>query len=191
MDTPLDYSFFEIADMTDILEEKPRPQLKKTVQKVATDEVNEDNEPIEKYQTRCLRLNNNLLAELTGFMSVLEQLLVEPNILTWVDISFNEMTKISACLCDLPELQILYLHGNSINDIDEVDKLIGIPKLQKLTLHGNPIENAVKNYRWHILSLIPHLRNFDMSAITKSDRATAITWKKSNPKKKKKKPSEA
>ena len=45
-------------------------------------------------------------------------------------------------LCDFQSLQILYFHGNHVEDIREVDKLSGLPKLTKLSLHGNPIEKA-------------------------------------------------
>ena len=44
-------------------------------------------------------------------------------------------------LCQFQNLQILYLHGNTITNLNEVDKLIELPNLKKLTLHGNPIEN--------------------------------------------------
>jgi len=44
-------------------------------------------------------------------------------------------------LCDFPNLQILYLHGNLIADINEVDKLRTVKSVKKLALHGNPIEN--------------------------------------------------
>jgi len=39
--------------------------------------------------------------------------------------------------CEFPSLQILYLHGNSIKDITEVDKLAKLQMLRKLALHGN------------------------------------------------------
>ena len=37
-------------------------------------------------------------------------------------------------------MEILYLHGNSISNIKEVDKLANLSGLRKLTLHGNEIE---------------------------------------------------
>ena len=46
----------------------------------------------------------------------------------------------SQILLDFTNLEILYLHGNSIADIKEVDKLAGLRNLRKLTLHGNGIE---------------------------------------------------
>ena len=44
-------------------------------------------------------------------------------------------------LLTFPNLQILYLHGNQINDMKEVEKLAKISTLKKLSLHGNPVEN--------------------------------------------------
>jgi len=41
--------------------------------------------------------------------------------------------------CEFPSLQILYLHGNSIKDITEVDKLAKLKLLRKLALHGNSV----------------------------------------------------
>ncbi len=43
-------------------------------------------------------------------------------------------------LCDFRSLQILYLQGNQIKDLHQVDKLSGMPKLRKLNLHGNPVD---------------------------------------------------
>lgn len=43
-------------------------------------------------------------------------------------------------------LSVLYLHGNSIQRMGEVNKLAVLPRLRSLTLHGNPIEEE-KGYR--------------------------------------------
>lgn len=43
-------------------------------------------------------------------------------------------------------LRNLNLHGNSIQQLSEVDKLAVLPHLRSLTLHGNPIEEE-KGYR--------------------------------------------
>jgi len=44
--------------------------------------------------------------------------------------------------CDFPSLQILYLHGNLIKDIKEVDKLAKLESLRKLALHGNLMDET-------------------------------------------------
>lgn len=42
-------------------------------------------------------------------------------------------------LTQLKELRLLYLHGNYISKLSEVDKLAVLPSLHTITLHGNPI----------------------------------------------------
>jgi Leucine-rich repeat (LRR) protein len=42
---------------------------------------------------------------------------------------------------EFENLQILYLHGNLIKDLKEIEKLNVMKSLRKLTLHGNPVEN--------------------------------------------------
>jgi len=44
--------------------------------------------------------------------------------------------------CEFPSLQILYLHGNAIKDIKEVDKLAKLKSLRKLALHGNSLHTT-------------------------------------------------
>ena len=75
---------------------------------------------------------------------------------------------------ELTELKVLYLHGNEIDKILEVDKLSQLPKLKSLTLHGNPIETGNREaYKQYVVATVPQLKTFDFSGITKSDRATA------------------
>lgn len=50
-------------------------------------------------------------------------------------------------LCELHGLRVLYLHGNNIFILSEVDRLGALPHLHSITLHGNPIE-ANKTYRY-------------------------------------------
>ena len=70
----------------------------------------------------------------------------------------------------------MYLHGNNIGRIAEVDKLSALTKLKSLALHGNPIETN-PGYRQYILSSLAELKSLDFSGVTKADRATAATWK--------------
>jgi len=155
----LDFSFCNLTECADLEGEEPREEGKKTIKRT------EDG----KFICRNLKLNNNSITELSSLKPSLELLLADPYMLTWLDLSFNAMTKIDPVILDLHELKIFYLHGNSISEIKEVDKLAGLPLLQKLTLHGNPVEK-VKNYKCYVLCRIPTLKNFDMSSITKNDR---------------------
>jgi len=123
----------------------------------------------------ALRLNNNQIESLVGASKALDSLLVDPKALAWLDISFNALTLIDAEVLQFPNLKVLYLHGNAIADMMEVDKLVDLPKLMSLTLHGNPIEE-LGNYHLYIISQITQLRNLDFSSVTKGNRKTASTW---------------
>ena len=78
-------------------------------------------------------------------------------------------------LLKLPNLMMLYLHGNNIFKLSEVDKLADLPKLKTLSLHGNPIETST-GYRNHVICRLPQLQTFDFSGVTKGERQTALVW---------------
>lgn len=76
-------------------------------------------------------------------------------------------------------LKTIYLHGNKIYDLTEVEKFKRLKNLTSLTLHGNPVENLV-GFRHYVLSKLPNLKHLNFSGISKADRATANVWVKSN-----------
>ncbi|KAL6471893.1 hypothetical protein MHYP_G00205430 [Metynnis hypsauchen] len=78
-------------------------------------------------------------------------------------------------LTELMELRVLYLHGNSVSDLSEVDKLGTLPFLHTVTLHGNAME-FVQGYRGYVISTVPHLKMMDFSAVTKQERVMASVW---------------
>ncbi|KAG7237706.1 hypothetical protein INR49_031890, partial [Caranx melampygus] len=78
-----------------------------------------------KYVSCSMLLSNNQLPNIIGLLDILNQFLV---------------------LCEIHELRSLYLHGNSIPKIAEVDKLRELQHLRSITLHGNGMENH-KGYR--------------------------------------------
>lgn len=177
VDVPLDMSFMNLSIVEDLTTiQEPRPVGTKGQAPMRNDE--------EKFMTRIIRLNNNYFSDLSKFHGVMESIMAEPLLLSWIDLSFNSLTKIDDVFCQFRNLQILYLHGNTIMKLSEVDKLIELPHLSKLSLHGNPIEND-KSYRLYVLTQVPQLRNFDMTAITRGDRLTADIWQKNMPIKKK------
>ncbi|XP_013413154.1 leucine-rich repeat-containing protein 51-like [Lingula anatina] len=181
---PLDFSFMTLTTCSDVLGEEPRLQSPRKSKPKKSESG--------KYLSHCLRLNNNNIADFETLEATLEKLVDDPLELQWLDLSFNELTKLDPVLGKYPNLQILYLHGNGIADLKEVDNLATCRSLRKLTLHGNPIEN-IKGYRSHVLSKLPNLADFDFSRITKADRATADTYSKLyglNKKTKKKKEAE-
>ncbi|KAJ8325144.1 hypothetical protein O5D80_006103 [Batrachochytrium dendrobatidis] len=164
---PLDYSFKEVSQITDILAEEPRNIKKITRQKPDFAQ--------EKLVT-AIRLSNNQISTLASLPSCIEQMKSLSNI-TWLDLSFNALTTIDSSLLLLSNLKVLYLHANHIDDVAEVEKLSNLSHLFNLTLHGNTMENT-KTYRSIVLLFIPRLKHLDFCAITKQDRTVSNTLAK-------------
>ncbi|XP_035121453.3 leucine-rich repeat-containing protein 51 isoform X1 [Callithrix jacchus] len=170
---PLDYSFRSIHIIQDLVNEEPRTGLR-TLKRSKSG----------KSLTQSLWLNNNVLNDLRDLNQVASKLLEHPENLAWIDLSFNDLTSIDPVLTTFFNLSILYLHGNSIQHLGEVNKLAVLPRLRSLTLHGNPMEEE-KGYRQYVLCTLPHITTFDFSGVTKADRTTAEVWKRMNIKPKK------
>ena len=49
----------------------------------------------DKYHGMSLKLNNNMLKDITGLPAALESLMFNPMELTWIDLSCNELSTIS------------------------------------------------------------------------------------------------
>ncbi|XP_058490570.1 leucine rich repeat containing 51 [Solea solea] len=165
---PVDLSFKHISSLTDAWSVEPtrglRP-LKRNSQM--------------KYNSHCLRLNNNNIVDLDELQMTINHFLAEPSQLAWLDLSFNKITHIDHVLCELHELRVLYLHGNSIFILSEVEKLGVLPYLHTITLHGNAIE-ANKSYRKRVISALPRLKTMDFSAVTQQERVMANIWYHNN-----------
>ncbi|XP_059187344.1 leucine rich repeat containing 51 isoform X2 [Centropristis striata] len=132
-----------------------------------------------KYISCSLRLNNNNITHLHDLQKTVNHFLVEPSHLAWLDLSFNKISHIDQVLFELHELRMLYLHGNSIFILSEVDRLGVLPHLHTITLHGNPIETN-KAYRNRVISALPRLKTMDFSAVTRQERVMAKIWHHSN-----------
>uniref|UniRef100_A0A287D2K6 Leucine-rich repeat-containing protein 51 n=1 Tax=Ictidomys tridecemlineatus TaxID=43179 RepID=A0A287D2K6_ICTTR len=139
-------------------------------------------EPPLDYSFRSIHVIQDLISEepRVGLRPILEH----PENLAWIDLSFNDLTSIDPILTTFFNLSVLYLHGNSIQSLGEVNKLAVLPRLRSLTLHGNPIEEE-KGYRQYVLCTLPRITTFDFSGVTKADRTTAEVWKRMNIKPKK------
>uniref|UniRef100_A0A8C9DLC5 Transmembrane O-methyltransferase n=1 Tax=Prolemur simus TaxID=1328070 RepID=A0A8C9DLC5_PROSS len=170
---PLDYSFRSIQIIQDLVSEEPRPGLRPLRHSKSG-----------KSLTQSLWLNNNVLNDLKDFSQVVSQLLEYPQNLAWIDLSFNDLTSIDPVLTTFFNLSVIYLHGNSIHRLGEVNKLAVLPRLRSLTLHGNPMEEE-KGYRHYVLCTLPRITTLDFSGVTKADRTTAEVWKRMNIKPKK------
>uniref|UniRef100_A0A8P4GA70 Leucine-rich repeat-containing protein 51 n=1 Tax=Dicentrarchus labrax TaxID=13489 RepID=A0A8P4GA70_DICLA len=123
-------------------------------------------------ETDCCLFDSDLQKPVSHFLA-------EPSQLAWLDLSFNEISHIDQVLCELRELRVLYLHGNSIYILSEVDRLGVLPHLHTITLHGNVIETN-KAYRNHVISALPRLKTMDFSAVTRQERVMAKIWHHSN-----------
>lgn len=170
---PLDFSYMQLTCLEDADKEDPRKPVPAK---------NEEG----KYEGRSLRMYNNKILDISSIKAYLDKTFVNPSMIAWLDLSYNSLTTISP-VAELTSLQILYLHGNNITNLKEVDHLTSLTNLSKLMLHGNEIDKT-KGYRMYVLSKMPWVKNFDCSAVTKCEARTAQDWSKmNNPNKKKKK----
>nr|XP_046244732.1 leucine rich repeat containing 51 isoform X2 [Scatophagus argus] len=143
---PVDLSFKHISSLAEAWTEEPRISLRP---------LKRNSEM--KYPSRSLRLSNNNITDLRDLQKPISHFLAEPSQLTWLDLSFNKISHIDQVLCNLLELRVLYLHGNSIFILSEVDKLGVLPHLHTITLHGNVIETNKAYRRW--TSVLSHARS--------------------------------
>ncbi|XP_056221402.1 leucine-rich repeat-containing protein 51-like [Seriola aureovittata] len=164
---PVDLSFRSLAQISDALAAKPQNRHRSA-------KTNSEG----KYVCCSMILNNNKLPNLVGFLDVLNHFVDQPLKLMWLDMSFNKLKSIDPVLCKLHELRVLYLHGNRITKIAEVDKLKELQHLRTITLHGNEIENQ-KGYRRYVISNLTQLKMMDFSAVTRDERVMAGIWRHS------------
>ncbi|KAL5037605.1 hypothetical protein RTP6_005013 [Batrachochytrium dendrobatidis] len=94
---PLDYSFKEISQITDILAEEPRNIKKITRQKPDFAQ--------EKLVT-AIRLSNNQISTLASLPSCIEQMKSLSNI-TWLDLSFNALTTIDSSVASVQSKSVV------------------------------------------------------------------------------------
>ncbi|XP_019741465.1 leucine-rich repeat-containing protein 51 [Hippocampus comes] len=161
---PVDLSFKAISNLADTGSEEPSRGLRPLKRN-----------SVGKFQSGSLRLNNNHIRNLYDLNKTISHFMAEPSLLAWLDLSFNRITNIDKVLCELPQLRVLYLHGNRIFSLSEVDKLRSLSHLHTITLHGNVIETN-KAYRSHVISTLRGLKTMDFSVVTPQERALAQIW---------------
>lgn len=166
---PIDYSFKDLMKFEDIKATQPRYQGEKNKPKTQND----------KYVSLSLKLGYNALTEVTGIYEWASDIFLQPELLSSLDISFNCLSHIPDEILKFVGLKCLYLHGNKIKGIEEVDKLNTLTKLTSLSLHGNPIE-LLPGFRLYVIKRIPYLKQLNFSAISKADHRTANTWSQIN-----------
>jgi len=130
-----------------------------------------------KLGAKCLRVNNNRMETVEGFGHVMNLLFLEPAKLCWLDLSFNRLTIIDDELIQFVQLKSLYLHGNTIADISEVEKLIPLSKLITLTLHGNGL-HGLDDYQSFVITTLPWIKRLDFVCLTPDMKKMASRWEK-------------
>lgn len=70
-----------------------------------------------------------------------------------------------------PNVSMLYLHGNNIDDIVEVYKLRNLGKLRTLTLNKNPMCLVCEHYRSIVINLVPRVQKLDNVVVVRSERS--------------------
>ena len=85
-----------------------------------------------------------------------------------LNLSENNITFIHKDITLLPNLKILDLSNNLINDINKVKELQNIPKLIFLTLRGNKI-CLIRGYRQFIIELCPLLSHLDGAEVSEKE----------------------
>ncbi|KAF7219098.1 leucine-rich repeat-containing protein 51 isoform X2 [Nothobranchius furzeri] len=165
---PVDLSFKNISKLTDALMEEPKSSLRPLKRNAEG-----------KYISCSLRLSNNSITDLCDLQKTVSHFLAEPSHLAWLDLSFNQISHIDQALCKMHELRVLYLHGNNIYSLSELDRLGALPHLHSITLQGNPVETN-KTYRNRVISALPQLKTVDFSAVTQQERVLAKLWHQGN-----------
>ncbi|ORY26427.1 hypothetical protein BCR33DRAFT_773773 [Rhizoclosmatium globosum] len=182
--TPLDYSFKEISNVTEITTEESHRRHEVSFCK--SPPSNSHNltrtHPFKlpygagiKSITTAIRLPNNHLETLDNLFTLSAKIVESPLHIAWIDLSFNNLKVIDKELLQFPTLSTLYLHANEISDLSEIDKLVALDRLRTLTLHGNPVENS-KGYRQYTISRLITLKHLDFCAITKQDKKIAKAY---------------
>ena len=90
------------------------------------------------------------------------------------DLSQNSLTTIHDAVTQFPHLVALYLQGNAIARLKDVEKLAALPSLRRLALHSNPCVEL--HYRERVAIALPDLVRLDFACITADDRLLAKVW---------------
>ncbi|CAF2524886.1 unnamed protein product [Rotaria sp. Silwood2] len=167
----LDYSFHDAKRIEDAVSGEPR---------VASGAPNVIKEG-DRYHSYGINLNHNKLnGSLETLPNFIRKTFINPNALSIIDLSFNTFTEIPIAITQFSLLKHFHFHKNLLDDLNELDKLYTLKELKYLTLHRNPIEDNIPYLRSYVLSILPDLRSFNCTPISKSDLKTSDAWQKMN-----------
>ncbi|CAF3372322.1 unnamed protein product [Rotaria socialis] len=167
----LDYSFHDAETLEAAVSTRPRvlsggPQV-----------VKEGNQ----YYSYGINLNHNKLnGPLETLPKFVREIFINPDALSVIDLSCNQFTEVPMAIKQFISLKHFYFHKNLIVDIREIRKLSSLKQLKFLTLNGNPIEDDIPYLRSYVLCILPGLRNFNRTTISRSDLKISIIWKTTN-----------
>ena len=149
--------------------------------------------------TKSLRLNNNEISRINRLHNFIKPLVFDSGMITWLDFSYNKLTRVEPIVNACKHLKMLYLHVNAIHDPAQLDLLGHFEGegLSCLTLHGNPLETALTGtthnlreltavntavpntnvYQVRVLAAVPTLRKLDFALLTQEQKSCAWLWK--------------
>ncbi|KXZ55630.1 hypothetical protein GPECTOR_2g1180 [Gonium pectorale] len=116
-------------------------------------------------QFDSIDLSDNAIVRLDGFPKLLrlKQLLVNNNRVARIARGLDEF---------IPNLEVLILTNNRINNLQDIDPLATLRKLEHLSLHGNPVVMK-PNYRLYVVSKLPQLKVLDFKKVKQKEREAA------------------
>lgn len=133
-------------------------------------------------QTVGLRLNNNqidTLADIALQLTTIQKPIPNPvQHLMWLDLSFNQISRVDKSILELENLKTLLLHGNKLSNLAEMEKLAGMKSLKNLTANGNPFEEK-KFYRVFMIGVVSAMKHLDHVTVTKDEKAVGARFYKS------------
>lgn len=157
---PLDFSFYRIQKLKKVSDNSPR--------------VNRlGKEPPMRYGlyiSRSLWLSYNEIFCLQNLYDLTRRTMLYPEKLTWIDLSSNKIKHVDDNIfTQFPNLAILYLHNNEMEEFLSVFFLKKVKSLRCLTLHRNPLAQ-IAEYRAVTIAMVPWLTNLDSIAILPSEK---------------------
>ena len=111
---------------------------------------------------------------------LLGALLADVAHLALLDLSFNKLTRIEPALGTLANLEMLRLHANQLEHIEDLVHLKPLKQLKRLTLMSNPLEAKTADYRCLVGNSLPSLRSLDNVRITKSELVAFAAYAESS-----------
>ncbi|KAI5739947.1 hypothetical protein M8J77_025478 [Diaphorina citri] len=159
---PLDLSFQQIQSLDKVAVQKLKPNVHRLGESPPM--------LVGRYDTRSLWLSHNKISLVYGLDSLVRRTILDPDLIGWIDLSFNNIKNVDKNMfTNFPNLKILYLHKNQIEEYLSVFVLRRVNSLRTLSLYGNPIEK-IREYRAVVSTMIPQLVTLDSVFILPSEK---------------------